>query len=163
MGLFCNFNKFENSLDLASNIYGNKSLLKDAENKQNNIKILLNKLRNYNPTKLKKINVKKETLSAAEKLLNNRQEVVDAFKTGIFPHIDGFQIKEESGEEEESDELRDDVKKFIEYIDNEPKRINYDLFKDCFNFVVPNALVKQLYATKDKKKNDKLVEEIENR
>ena len=148
---------------MASNIYGNKSLLKDAENKQNEIKILLNKLRNYNPTKLKKINVKKETLSAAEKLLNNRQEVVDAFKTGIFPHIDGFRIKEESGEEEESDELRDDVKKFIEYIDNEPKRINYDLFKDCFNFVVPNALVKQLYATNDKKKNDKLVEEIKNR
>ena len=37
------------------------------------------------------------------------------------------------------------------------------MFKDCFNFVVPNALVKQLYATKDKKKNDKLVEEIKNR
>ena len=113
MGLFFNFNKFKNSLDLASNIYGNKSLLKDAENKQNEIKILLNKPRNYNLTKLKKINVKKETLSAAEKLLNNRQEVVDAFKTGIFPHIDGFRIKEESGEEEESDELRDDVKKFM--------------------------------------------------
>ena len=74
---------------MASNIYRNKSLLKDAESKQHKIKIL-NKLRNYNPTKSKNIKAKKETLSAAEKLLNNRQEVIDAFKTGIFPYIDGF-------------------------------------------------------------------------
>ena len=93
-----NFNKFKNSLDLASNIYRNKNLLKDAENEQYNIKILSYKLRNYNPTKPKKIKAKKETLIAVEKLLNNRQEVIYTFKTGIFPYIDGFQIKEESEE-----------------------------------------------------------------
>ena len=48
--------------------------------------MLLKKLRKYNPTKLKKIKVKEETLSAVEKLLNNAQEVIDAFKTGIFPY-----------------------------------------------------------------------------
>ena len=41
-------------LDLASNIYRDKNLLKDTENEQKEIKILLNKLRKYNPTKLKK-------------------------------------------------------------------------------------------------------------
>ena len=79
---------------MASNIYRTKSLLKDAENEQNEIKILLNKLRKYNPTKLKKIKAKEETLSTAEKLLNNRQKVIDAFKGGIFRYIGGFQIKE---------------------------------------------------------------------
>ena len=49
-----NCNKFKNSLDLALNIYKDKSLLKDAENEQNEIKILLNKWRNHNPTKPKK-------------------------------------------------------------------------------------------------------------
>ena len=97
-GTIFNFNKFKNSIDLASNIYRDKKLLKDAENEQHNIKILLNKLRNYNPTKPKKLKAKEETLSAAERLLNNRQEVIDAFETGIFPYIDGFQIKEESEE-----------------------------------------------------------------
>ena len=155
-GTIFNFNKVKTSLDLASNIYRKKSLLKDAENEQNKIKILLNKLRKYNPAKLKKIKAKEETLSAAEKLLNNRQEVIDAFKMGIFPYIDGFQIKE-------SEEELKDVKKFIEYIENESKKINYDLFKNYFNFVVPSALAKQLYTTKDKNKNDKLVEEIKNR
>ena len=112
---------------MALNIYRTKKLLKDAENKQHGIKILLNKLRKYNPTKPKKIKAKEETLSAAEKLLNNRQEVIDAFKTGIFPYIDGFQIKEESEEEleeeleEESEESKNGLTKFIEYIENESK------------------------------------------
>ena len=55
-------------------------------------------------------------------MLNNRQEDIDEFKTGIFPYIDGFQIKEEWEEESE----KDDYKKFIEYIENESKSINYD-------------------------------------
>ena len=138
---------------MASSVYRNKKLPKGEENKQSEIKILLNKLRMYNPTKLKKINAKEETLSATEKLLSNRQEVIDAFQTGIFPYIDGFQIKEE-------DESEDGFEKFIEYIENESKGINYDLFKDYFNFIVPSVLVKKLYETKNKNKNNKLVEEI---
>ena len=134
-----NFNEFKNSLDLASNIYRKKSLLKDAENKQNEIKILLNKLRKYSPTHLKKIKAKEETLSAVEKLLNNRQKVIDAFKTGVFPYIDEFQIKEES--EEESEKKR--ISKFFEYIEKGSNNINYDLFENHFNFTVPSALVKQ--------------------
>ena len=71
-GTIFNFNKFKNSLDLASNIYRDKNLLKDMSNEQYDIKILLNKLRNYNPTKPKK------------KFL---------IKTGIFLYIDGFKKK----------------------------------------------------------------------
>ena len=83
-GTIFNFNKFKNSLYLASDNYRNKSLIKTEEDKQSEIKILLNKLRKYSPTNLKKIKAKEETLSAVEKLLNNRQEVINAFKTGIF-------------------------------------------------------------------------------
>ena len=32
--------------------------------------------------------------------------------------------------EESEEESKDDVKKFIEYIENESKEINYDLFKN---------------------------------
>ena len=173
-GTIFNFNKFKPSQDLASNIYRDKNLLKDAENKHSNIKILLNKLRNYNPTKPKKIKAKEETLSAAEKLLNNRQDVIDAFKTGIFPYIDGSRIKKESEEEsggeseEESEEkklekIKDDFKKFIEYIGNESKSINCDLFKDFSDFWVPSALAKKLYETKNKRNNSKLLNTIKDR
>ena len=44
-------------------------------------------------------------------MLNNRQEVTDAFKTGIFPYIDGFQITEES--EEESEEKKSEKKSLL--------------------------------------------------
>ena len=47
-----------------------------------------------------------------------------------------------------------------EYIENESKSINYDLFKKHFNFAVPSALVKQLYETKTRKKSNGLVNVI---
>ena len=37
------------------------------------------------------------------------------------------------------------------------------MFERYFNFVVPSALAKKLYETKNKNKNNKLVEEIQNR
>ena len=143
---------------MTSNIYKNKVLVKDAENKQQEIKIL-KKLRNYNPTKPKKIKAKEETLIAAEKLLNIKKvnKVIDAFKMGIFPYIDGFQIKEEEQKEEHG------FKTIIEYNEDESKGIKYDLFKHYFNSVVPSALAKQLYKMKKKKKNGKLVKVIKNR
>ena len=37
------------------------------------------------------------------------------------------------------------------------------MFRDYFNFVVPSALVKELYETKNKNKNNELVELIKDR
>ena len=79
----------------------------------------------------------------------------------FFPYIDGFQIKEELEESEESEEeLDDDVKKIIEYIENESKGINYDLLKYYFNFLGSSALAKQVFEKKSKNKNNKLVNVI---
>ena len=36
------------------------------------------------------------------------------------------------------------------------------MLKTCFNFSVPSALAKQFYETKDKKKNNKLVNVVNN-
>ena len=93
-------------------------------------------------------------------MLNNRQEVIDPFPAGIFPHKCESQIKEESEEKTEEkrlEKIKDEFKKFIEYIENESKCINQDFLKNYFNFLVPSALAKQLYETNYKKKNNKLV------
>ena len=74
--------------------------------------ILLSRLNRYSPTKPEKITSRKEAMSAATKLFNNRQEVIEAFTTGIFPYIDGFQIEEESEEESVKKSTKDDLKKF---------------------------------------------------
>ena len=52
------------------------------------------------------------------------------------------------------------IKQFFEYIENESKDISYDLFEDYFDFSVPSALAKKLYETKNKNKNNELVELI---
>ena len=74
-------------------------------------------------------------------MLNNKQEIINAFKTSIFPYIDGFQIKEES--EEESDEELDE-NKFFKDIENESEGISYDLFKTHFNFLVSATMAKRI-------------------
>ena len=84
-----------------------------------------------------------------------RKDIIGFFEKGIFPHK-GNVFK--SKEEEESEEER--LKKFIKYIENESKSINYDLFKKHFNFVVPSALIKQSYEIKNKNKNNELVNVI---
>ena len=58
--------------------------------------------------------------------------------------------KSEKEEEESKEKIKDHFNKSIEYIENESKGINYDLFKHYFNFVVPSVLAKQLYETKMK-------------
>ena len=51
-------------------------------------------------------------------------------------------------------------KDFIEYIENKSKTINYNLFKEYFNFEPSTVLTKQLYKIKNKKENNELVNVI---
>ena len=97
-GTTCNFNIFKNSLEFAANIYNVKISLKEAKNKQYEMLLLLEKLKNYNPINSKKIKSKKETVKAAESLYENRNSVIKACKSSIFPFEHGFQ-KEKSDKE----------------------------------------------------------------
>ena len=81
------------------------------------------------------------------------KDIIEFFEKGIFPYRGNvFQTKEESEEIE-----------YYKYIQNEPKGINYDLFRKYFNFETPTQLTKKLFEIKDKKKNNDFVEEIKSR
>ena len=91
-------------------------------------------------------------------MLVSRKDIISFFGKGTFPYKGNvFKIKEKKSEEESEEEIKDDYKKFIEYIENESKGINYDLSKDYFNFVVPSALAKNLCEIKNKNKSNKLL------
>ena len=123
--------------------------------KEKETAILLNKLKNYNPTSLEKIKAKEETLSTAEKLLNNKQEVINAFKIGIFPYIDKSQTKKES--EEESDEKLDE-NNFLNILRINQKVLTTICFKHILTlYLSPTVLAKTLFETKNKKNNNDLV------
>ena len=100
-----------------------------------------------------------------------REEIIRAFKRGTFPYIDGIKVDEESEEESEEESKKESEKeseesaenKIFKYIENKSEGINYVLFETHFNFVVPSALAKKLFETKDKKKSSDLVKEIKNR
>ena len=88
------------------------------------------------------------------------EDIIGIFEKGTFPYKGNvFKTKEEKSEEESEDEseenklekIKDDYKKFIKYIENESKGINYDLFEDHFNFVGPSASAKKLNEIKNKK------------
>ena len=71
-----------------------------------------------------------------------------------------FKTKKEESEENKLEKIKDDYNKFLKYIENESKGINYELFKDYFYSSVPSTLAKKLYETKDKKENNELVNVI---
>ena len=77
--------------------------------------------------------------------------------------IDLKQKKKKSKDESKENKLekiKNDYNKFFKYIANESEDINYELFEKYFNNVVPSALAKELFETKDKNKNNKFVNVI---
>ena len=102
----------------------------------------------------KKIEEKNRVLKSAKKLSDTRDDIIDLFEKGPFPYKGNvFKTKEEESKKER-------IKKFIKYIEDESKGINYELFKKYFYASVPTALARKLYTAKDKKENNELVNVI---
>ena len=87
--------------------------------------------------------------------------IVFFFEKGTFPYKGNvFKTKEEESGEKKLEKIKNDYNKFFEYIENESEGIDFDLFQEYFYSSVPSALARKLYETKDKKKNNDLVELI---
>ena len=97
-----NFSNFTLPSKFTSKIY-NKNRLWEAEDVQQELRILINQLNGkYNPQNLEKIKEKDDTLKSFRKWFFTCENIIRAFNRGIFPYIDGFKVEKES--EEESDE-----------------------------------------------------------
>ena len=91
-------------------------------------------------------------------MLNARDDIIDLFKKGIFPYKGNiFKTKEEESEENNLEKIKDDYKKFFNYIEDESKGISYELFEKHFHFVSLIILAKKLYKIKNEKENNELV------
>ena len=86
---------------------------------------------------------KNNSLQSARKLPDARKDIIGFFKKELFRiKVMYLKQKKKKSEEESEDESEEEseeerVKKIIEYIENKSKDINYDLFKDYFEFLVP--------------------------
>ena len=78
-------------------MYQHDLMLQKAEDGQQELEILTNKLNNdYNPRNEIKIKEKDDALKSAKKLFLIREKAINAFKKGLFPYIDGFQVEKET-------------------------------------------------------------------
>ena len=99
------FSKFIFPLKFASEIYNYDFTLQKAQDKQQELEILINKLNNnYNPTSKIKIKEKDDALKTAKRLCTIKNEIINAFKKDIFPYIDGFQVEKDEDTDEDTDE-----------------------------------------------------------
>ena len=124
------FNHFLLKLKFIEKIYEYEVTPDEAIGKQEKLKELINKLNNYGPRNLEKIKEKNRVLESAKKLSHTRDKIINFLEKGIFPYKNSvFKTKEK----EKSKEL--DENKFFKYIENESEGINYDFFKEYFNFI----------------------------
>ena len=87
-----------------------------------------------------------------------RDDIIDLFRERNFPYkSSAFRTKEEESDKESEESKKERTKKCFEYFDNKSKDISYELFKKHFNFEVPTVLAKKLFKTKNKNKNNELI------
>ena len=97
------FNSF--TFPFASKIYHHNLTLQEAKDDVQELKILMNKLNNdYHSSNQIKINEKDNTLKSAKKFFGIREKIINAFKKGIFPYTDGFQVKTDEETDKKTDE-----------------------------------------------------------
>ena len=85
-----------------------------------------------------------------------RDEIIVLFEKGIFLYNDKIFKTKEKEESEEKLEKNE----FFKDIENESNGINYELFKKHCNSPSPTVLVKELFETKDERRNNDLVKLI---
>ena len=106
-------------------IYRRDLILQKADDNQQELKILINKLNdNYNQTSQIKIKEKDDRLKTAKMLYSSRDDIINAFKKGIFPYIDGFQVKEEEIDEDTDEEIETTIMPELENEESAAERRN---------------------------------------
>ena len=97
-------------------------------------------------------------------MFHAREDIIEFFEKGIFPFKGNvFKTKEEKSKEIKEETKEEFINNTFTFIEEKSECINNDLFKTYFNFSAPIDLEKELFKTKDKKKNSEFVEEIKNR
>ena len=144
------FNCFLRPLNFIENIHNCEITLDEAIEDQTKLKILINKL-NYdcNPRDTKEVEEKERVLESAKKLSDARKDIIYLLKNEFF-HIRVMYIKLKKKKNQ-----RKNLKKtnFLKILRMNQKVLTISYFKH-FNSASPTVLAKELFETKDEKKNN---------
>ena len=131
--------------------------INDAGIRQNRFKLKRDALDNYSPRVPEYIEAKNSLLNNAKNFYEGRRKIIEGFKEKIFP----IKSDDETEQQQTSKKpTKDDVMALNEWIIEEETSIKRELFKKYFLFQTLSALLKDLYKTNDKEKNNRLVSMI---
>ena len=137
------FSKFTFPLKFVSKICNYNLTLQKAQDNQQDLLILMNKLKsNYSPQKKKKqIEEKNDTLYTAKKLCAIKNKIINAFEKSIFPHIDGFQVKKDT-DKDTDEEIDTKIMPELESEESAAERINQQ--GEGVKILTPNQMLSRL-------------------
>ena len=140
------FNKLTFPLKFTSKIYRRDLTLQKAEDNQQELKILINKLNNnYKPKNKIKIKEKSDTLESSKILYSIKEDIINAFKKSIFLYIDGFQAEKDTDEDTDGDkdeEMNTTIMPELESEESAAKRTNIQ--GKGIKILTPNQMLSRL-------------------
>ena len=147
------FSDFKTFNELFRDLYYKKMTMNDAEVRQNKFNSKHDALDNYSPKNKKYIEAKNSLINNAKTFTRGEK----GFKEKIFL----IKFDDETEQQQSSKKpTKNDVMALNEWIIEEKTSINRKLFKKYFLVQILSALLKDLYKTNDKEKNNKLVSMI---
>ena len=130
--------------------------INDAEMRPNEFNSIVVTLNNYISKAQKYIEAKNSLLNNVKNFYKGREKIIKGFKEGIFLLKSDGEFEQHTSKKP----IKTDAKAFNEWINKKETDINKELFKKYFNFQRPSSMVKYLYKTNDRKKNNELVSVI---
>ena len=132
--------------------------INDAQIKQNEFNLKLKDLEIYEARKQEYIKAKNSLINNAENFYKGREKIIEGFKKKIFP----FESDDDKPKQQQISKklIKTDVNACNKWINEKEAGINRELSKEHLNFQRPSDMLKNLYKTNDRKKNNKLVSVI---
>ena len=151
------FSNYKTFNELFRDLYYEKMTINDAKMKQNEFDAKFNTSSRYSPRNPIYTEAKNSLLNNVKNFYKGRKKIIEGFKDGTFL----LKSDDESEQQQVSKKsTKDDVSAFNERINKEETAINSELFKKYFNFQRPSEMLKYLYQTNDREKNNKSVSVI---
>ena len=156
------FSDYKTFKELFRDLYYRNITIDEAESKQEEFNVVLHLLKRYSPKHDKYVTLKNNLVDNASKFYEGREKIIEGFKNEVFPlyYDKEYEEQMEFEKEEEEEEKIFNANEFNKWVNKQETSMNKELFKNHFSFQTPSALLKELYKTNNKEKNNKLVNVI---
>ena len=124
---------------------------------------MLHVLKNYSPKHDKYVTLKNNLVDNASKFYEGREKIIEWFKNRVFSfcydrdHEEQMKYGKEKEKEQQEEETKFNLNKFNEWVNKQETSINTELWKKHFGIQINSDMLKYLYQTNDKEKNNELL------